>query len=90
MIILLALGSHHVIYCDVVGNRSRKKCSVANNAFPPVVSYQVSQAAWVLKPIFHCDAKPFALGTGVGLGPQCHTCVTLCKIYQHVGIFCVR
>ena len=27
----------------------------------------------VHKPIFHCDAKPFALGTGVGLDPQCHT-----------------
>ena len=27
----------------------------------------------VLKPIFHCDAKPFALGTGVGLDPQRHT-----------------
>ena len=26
-----------------------------------------------LKPIFHCDAKPFALGTGVGLDPECHT-----------------
>ena len=25
-----------------------------------------------LKPIFHCDAKPFALGTGVGLDPQRH------------------
>ena len=23
-----------------------------------------------LKPIFHCDAKPFALGPGVGLDPQ--------------------
>ena len=27
---------------------------------------------FTLKPIFHCDAKPFALGTGVGLDPQCH------------------
>ena len=26
-----------------------------------------------VKPIFHCDAKPFALGTGVGLDPQRHT-----------------
>ena len=25
------------------------------------------------KPIFHCDAKPFSLGTGVGLDPQRHT-----------------
>ena len=25
-----------------------------------------------LKPIFHCDAKPFALGTYVGLDPQPH------------------
>ena len=25
-----------------------------------------------LKPIFHCDAKPFALGTGVGLDPRRH------------------
>ena len=25
-----------------------------------------------LKPIFHCDAKPFTLGTGVGLDPQHH------------------
>ena len=24
-------------------------------------------------PIFHCDAKTFALRTGVGLDPQCHT-----------------
>ena len=24
------------------------------------------------KPIFHCDAKPFALGTGVGLDTQHH------------------
>ena len=23
-----------------------------------------------LKPIFHCDAKPFALGPGIGLDPQ--------------------
>ena len=28
------------------------------------------------KPIFHCDAKPFALGTGVGLDPQHHTFVS--------------
>ena len=28
--------------------------------------------AGVLKPIFHCDAKPFALGPGVGLDPQRH------------------
>ena len=34
------------------------------------VSFRVS--FW-LKPIFHCDAKPFALGTGVGLDPQRHT-----------------
>ena len=27
----------------------------------------------ILKPIFHCDAKPFALGPGVGLDPQRHT-----------------
>ena len=27
----------------------------------------------MLKPIFHFDAKPFALGTGVGLDPQCYT-----------------
>ena len=26
-----------------------------------------------LKPIFHCDAKPLALGPGVRLDPQCHT-----------------
>ena len=26
-----------------------------------------------LKPIFHCDAKPLALGPGVGLDPQRHT-----------------
>ena len=26
-----------------------------------------------LKPIFHCDAKPFALGPGVGLSPQRHS-----------------
>ena len=25
------------------------------------------------KPIFNCDAIPFALGTGVGLDPQRHT-----------------
>ena len=25
-----------------------------------------------LKPIFHCDAKPFALGPGVGPDTQCH------------------
>ena len=25
-----------------------------------------------IKPIFHCDAKPFALGIGVGLDPQRH------------------
>ena len=25
-----------------------------------------------LTAIFHCDAKPFALGPGVGLDPQCH------------------
>ena len=25
-----------------------------------------------LKPIFHCDAKPFGLGPGVGLDPQRH------------------
>ena len=25
-----------------------------------------------VKPIFHCDAKLFALGTGVGLDPQRH------------------
>ena len=25
-----------------------------------------------LKPMFHCDAKPFALGTGIGLDTQCH------------------
>ena len=28
-----------------------------------------------LEPIFHCDAKPFALGTGVGLDTQCHNFV---------------
>ena len=27
----------------------------------------------ILQPIFYCDAKPFALGTDVGLDPQCHT-----------------
>ena len=27
---------------------------------------------FLLKPIFHCEGKPFALGTGVGLDPQCH------------------
>ena len=27
------------------------------------------------KPIFHCDAKPFALGPRVGLDPQCHNLV---------------
>ena len=32
-----------------------------------------------IQPIFHCDAKPFALGT-----------VASPKRYQHVGIFCVR
>ena len=32
-----------------------------------------------LKPIFHCDAKPFGFGTGVG-GPILH------YLYQHVGI----
>ena len=26
-----------------------------------------------LKPIFHCDAKPLALGPGGGLDPQRHT-----------------
>ena len=26
----------------------------------------------ILKPIFHCYAKPFALGPGVGLDPQRH------------------
>ena len=26
-----------------------------------------------LKPIFHCDAKPLALGPGVGLDPRHHT-----------------
>ena len=36
-----------------------------------------------LKPIFHCDTKPFALGTGVGLDPQCHN---LAYLYKHVGI----
>ena len=25
-----------------------------------------------LKPIFHCNAKPFALGPGIGLDTQCH------------------
>ena len=25
-----------------------------------------------LKPIFHCDAKPFALSPGIGLDPQLH------------------
>ena len=25
-----------------------------------------------VKPIFHCDAKSFVLGPGVGLDPQCH------------------
>ena len=28
-----------------------------------------------LKPIFHCDAKPLALGPGVGLDPQRHNFV---------------
>ena len=28
--------------------------------------------AGCLKPIFHCDAKPFTLGPGVGLDPQRH------------------
>ena len=26
----------------------------------------------LMKPIFHCDAKSFALGPGIGLDPQCH------------------
>ena len=42
-----------------------------------------------LKPIFHCDAKPSALGTGVGLDPQRHT-VALPNAKEHVGIFCVE
>ena len=27
----------------------------------------------LVKSIFHCDAKPFVLGTCVGLDPHCHT-----------------
>ena len=34
----------------------------------PVLIYKIQ----TLKPIFHCDAKPFALGTGVRLDPQRH------------------
>ena len=30
-------------------------------------------ALCTVKPIFRCDAKPFALGTGIGLDPQRHT-----------------
>ena len=30
------------------------------------IPYQYNQ---ILKPIFHCDAKPFALGSGVASGP---------------------
>ena len=35
-----------------------------------------------VEPIFHCDAKPFALGPGVGLDPQRHN---FALGYQHVG-----
>ena len=34
-----------------------------------------------LKPIFHCDAKPIALGPGIGLDPT-----ILLWGFQHVGI----
>ena len=30
------------------------------------------QCKYCLKPIFHCDTKPYALGCGVGLDPQRH------------------
>ena len=36
-----------------------------------------------LKPIFHCDAKPFALGPCVGLDPNA---TILHWGYKHVGI----
>ena len=63
-----------MICCKVVGNRARKKCSVANNAFPPFASYQVSHAAWVLKPIFNCDTNATLLR----------------HLTQKIGIFYVR
>ena len=32
----------------------------------------VLKLRWSIKPIFHCNAKPFALGPHIGLDPQLH------------------
>ena len=49
-----------------------------------------SVAVKYLKPIFHCDAKPFALGTGIGLDPQCHTFASPNAKGTNMLGFCVR
>ena len=40
-----------------------------------------------LNPIFHCDAKPFALGTCVGLDPQCHTSASPNAKYTNMLVY---
>ena len=37
-----------------------------------IKSYPFFVIKYKLKPIFHCEAKPIALGPGVGLDPQHH------------------
>ena len=34
--------------------------------------HMVKEEKWNIKPIFHCDAKQFALGPGIGLDTQRH------------------
>ena len=47
----------------------------------------------MVKPIFHCDAKPFALGTGVGLDTQHHNFalpIPTCWYLKRLEMTCVR
>ena len=40
-----------------------------------------------LKPIFHCDTKPLALGPGIGLDPQRHTFASPNAKYPNMLIY---
>ena len=41
----------------------------------------------ILKPLFYCDAKPFVVGTGVGLDPQSHTFASPNAKYTNMSVY---
>ena len=52
-------------------NRDQENCN--HDKGVPTSKYICASKKFVCIAQFHCDAKLFALGTGVGLDPQRHT-----------------